>query len=78
MDAMVPDEVTRRILASYEAADLISTCAWCEKVAFDEEWMLLPRAALAAIDQKHSLSHGICPSCSAVMTRASRMLRARR
>jgi hypothetical protein len=63
MDTMVPDEVTRRVLARYEAAELITACAWCRRVDFDGEWPLVPRAALAAIDQLHSLTHGICPSC---------------
>ena len=65
MDTMVPDEVTRRVLARYEAAELITACAWCRRVDFEGEWPLLPRAALAAIDQEHSLTHGICPSCAA-------------
>jgi hypothetical protein len=65
MDTMVPDEVTRRVLARYEAAELITACAWCRRVDFDGEWPLVPRAALAAIDQLHSLTHGICPSCTA-------------
>ena len=64
MDTMVPDEVTRRILARYEAAELITACAWCLRVAFDDEWPLLPRAALIAIDHQNSLSHSICPSCA--------------
>jgi hypothetical protein len=68
MDTMVPDEVTRRILARYEAADLITSCAWCQRVAFDGEWSLVPRAALAAIDRQHSMTHSICPACTARLT----------
>lgn len=65
MDSMVPDEVTRRILARYEAAELITVCAWCRRVDFDEAgWTLVPRAALAAIDQAHTVTHSICPSCA--------------
>jgi hypothetical protein len=64
MDAMFPDEVTRRVLARYEAADLITACAWCPRVGFDGEWPLAPRSALAAIDRANSLTHGICPSCA--------------
>ncbi len=62
---MAPDEVTRRVLARYEAADLVTACAWCQRVGFDGEWLLMPRAALVAIDQQYSLTHGICPSCAA-------------
>lgn len=68
MDMMAPDEVTRRVLARYEAADLITACAWCLRVSFEEEWPLVPRAALAAIDQQHSLTHTVCPSCAARLT----------
>lgn len=65
MDAMVPDEVTRRILAHYEAAELITSCAWCRRVDFGGSWPRVPRAALAAIDQYNTLTHSICPSCMA-------------
>ncbi len=65
MDTMVPDEVTRRVLARYEAAELITSCAWCLRIALDGEWPLAPRAALAAIDTPNSLTHSICPSCAA-------------
>ena len=65
MDTIVPDDVTRRVLARYEAADMITACAWCRRVDFDGHWPLVPRAALAAIDQQHSMTHSICPSCFA-------------
>lgn len=56
--------MTRRILASYEAGDLITACAWCNRVAIDGEWLLAPRAALTAIDTPRALSHSICPQCA--------------
>lgn len=68
VDRTTPDEVTRRILATYEAAELITECAWCQRVKLDEEWPLAPRAALAAIDQQNSLTHSICPSCATRFT----------
>lgn len=71
MDTMAPDEVARRVLERYEAAGLITVCAWCRRVAVDEEWPLVPRAALVAIDAQNSLTHGICPSCSAASPRAA-------
>lgn len=58
--------MTRHILAKYEAGDLITTCAWCKRVAIDGEWLLAPRAALAAIDSPRALSHSICPRCSGI------------
>ena len=58
-------ETTRRILAAYEAGDLISMCAWCRRVEIDGEWLLAPRAALTAIDALYTLSHSICPQCAA-------------
>jgi hypothetical protein len=69
MDAMVPDEVTRRVLARYQAGELITVCAWCLRVAFDGEWPFVPRAALAAIDGQHSLTHTVCPSCTSLLAR---------
>ena len=62
---MGADEVTRRILATYEAGDLVTICAWCRRVEIDAEWLLAPRAALTAIDAQYTLSHSICPGCAA-------------
>ena len=61
----VAGEVTRRIIASYEAGDLITVCAWCERVELDGEWVLAPKEAISAIDSKYTLSHSICPDCAA-------------
>jgi len=58
--------VTRRILAVYEAGDLITSCAWCGRVDVGGEWVPAPRAALAAIESRWTLSHSICPSCVAL------------
>ncbi len=58
-------DVTRRILAAYEAGDLITRCAWCGRVDVGGEWLPAPRAALTAIDSRLTLSHSICPSCVA-------------
>lgn len=63
-EATDADEVMRRILATYESGDLITTCAWCERVTIDGEWVLAPRAALTAIDSPLTLSHSICPQCT--------------
>jgi hypothetical protein len=60
---VVASEVTKRMLADYEAGDLITICAWCWRVEVDGEWVLAPRAALAAIDARYTLSHSICPDC---------------
>jgi hypothetical protein len=57
-------QVLHRILDIYESGDLITTCAWCRRVAIDDEWLFAPRAALTAIDSVRTLSHTICPSCS--------------
>jgi hypothetical protein len=61
---MGADEVTRRILATYEAGDLVTICAWCRRVEIDDDWLLAPRAALTAIDAQFTLSHSICPECA--------------
>ena len=62
---MVAGDVTRRILSRYESGHLVTTCAWCNRVELDGEWLLAPRAALIAIDARYSLSHSICPECVA-------------
>jgi hypothetical protein len=61
---MGADEVTRRILATYEAGNMVTICAWCRRVEIDDEWLLAPRAALTAIDAQFTLTHSICPSCA--------------
>jgi hypothetical protein len=71
MDSIAPDEVTRRVLARYEAGDLVTACAWCRRVGLDGEWLLVPRVALAVIDHPNSLTHGVCPSCAARLARPS-------
>jgi hypothetical protein len=62
---VVADDVTRLILATYEAGNLITMCAWCRRVEIDGEWLLAPRAAITAIDAQYTLSHSICPECAA-------------
>jgi hypothetical protein len=62
---VVAGEVTRRILAAYDAGGLVTMCAWCRRVEIDGEWLLAPRAALTAIDASYTLSHSICPDCAA-------------
>ena len=61
---MVPSEVANRIFATYEAGDLITACAWCSRVEIDGEWQLAPHSALAAIEERYTLSHSICPVCA--------------
>jgi ribosomal protein L32 len=60
---VVASDVTKRILSSYEAGDLITMCAWCRRVEFDGEWLIAPHVALTAIDSRYTLSHTICPDC---------------
>jgi hypothetical protein len=61
---LCPAEVSNRIFAIYEAADLVTVCAWCKRVEIDAEWHLAPRSALAAIEQRYTVSHSICPPCA--------------
>jgi hypothetical protein len=58
------NEVTRRMVAAYEAGDMVTTCAWCGRVTFGDEWVRVPHAALIAIDAHNTLSHSICPECA--------------
>ena len=48
-------------MATYEAGNMVTMCAWCERVELDGEWVLAPRAAITAIDAQFTLSHSICP-----------------
>lgn len=61
---LVPSEIANRIFATYEAGDLITACAWCERVEIDGEWHVAPHSALAAIEERYTLSHSICPACA--------------
>jgi hypothetical protein len=63
-------EAMRRILQAYEAGELITRCAWCERVQIDGAWYKAPPAALTAIDALHTLSHSICPNCALVQPSA--------
>jgi hypothetical protein len=58
-----PAEVTARLIAIYEAGELVPACAWCGRVNLDGEWLPIPRVALDAIDAPNTLSHSICPDC---------------
>ena len=62
---MYDSDVTAHVLAMSEAGALIPTCAWCDRIQVDDDWVKPPRVALAAIDVRHTLSHTICPSCAA-------------
>ncbi|HWX09005.1 MAG TPA: hypothetical protein VNY33_03415 [Gaiellaceae bacterium] len=59
------NEVFSRIVAAYEAGELVPMCAWCGRVRIEGEWVLPPAAALAAIDERNTLSHSICDDCAA-------------
>lgn len=59
-----------RIWAAFDTAAVLPACAWCGRVRIDETWILPPRAALAAIDERHTLSHSICDGCTDVLERA--------
>jgi hypothetical protein len=61
---MSSNDLFSRIWAVYEAGDLIAVCAWCGRVRIDGEWVVPPRAALAAIDAPNTLSHSICEECA--------------
>ena len=61
---LFPSEVANRIFATYEAGDLITACAWCNRVEIDGSWHLAPPTALAAIEDQYTLSHSICPVCA--------------
>jgi hypothetical protein len=58
------DEVFSRIVTVFEAGELLPTCAWCGRVQIDGRWVRPPLAALAAIDERNTLSHSMCDECA--------------
>ena len=53
---MVASAVTKRILAAFEAGELISICAWCSLVELDGEWVPASRSDLWPIEAGRSRS----------------------
>jgi hypothetical protein len=66
MDA---NDTFSRIWAAFEAGQILPACAWCGRVRIDEAWLFASPAALAAIDQRLTLSHSICDVCERSYTR---------
>ena len=58
-------DVFAHMLETYETGELVSVCAWCNRVEIDGEWVRTNRLALAAVDGRSTLSHSICPECAA-------------
>jgi hypothetical protein len=57
-------EVFSRIVAIYDDGGIVPACAWCGRVRIDDAWIVPPAAALAAIDERNTLSHSICDACA--------------
>jgi hypothetical protein len=64
------NDVFAHIVAIYERGGVLPICAWCGRVRIDESWVRPPRAALAAIDERNTLSHSICDECAERRTSA--------
>ena len=64
-----------RIWTAFEACETLPACAWCGRVRIDETWQVPPPAALATIDERHALTHTICPLCVASVQRSTAVLR---
>jgi hypothetical protein len=58
------DQIIARVIAMYEAGELVRLCAWCGRVSLDDEWFPMPQVALDAIDVPNSTSHTVCPDCT--------------
>lgn len=55
--------VTRRLLARlYYLEGFLRVCAWCRKVAHEDQW--LPLEQYFAQGLSIQTSHGICPECA--------------
>lgn len=63
------DDPFSRIWTAFEAGSVVPACAWCGQVRIDEAWLMPSPAALAAIDQRYTLSHSICDRCAAALAR---------
>ena len=61
---MVPEDVFSRIVGIYDEGGILPICAWCGRVRIEDVWVVPPPAALAAIDDRNTLSHSICDVCT--------------
>jgi len=67
---VIASDVFSRIVRMYESGEVVRACAWCGRVRLDDAWVVAPPAALAAIDERNTLSHSICDACAARETPA--------
>ncbi len=65
MSSLDANDPFSRIWRAFDAGEILTACAWCGRVCIDGDWLGLPRAALAAIDERHAFSHSICERCVA-------------
>lgn len=64
-----PDETEAPFAAvwnAFERGGMIIQCAWCKSVQIGEEWIRAPHSVFSAIDVRLSVSHSICPDCTAI------------
>lgn len=59
------NEVLAHIWDVADHGALIPACAWCKRLNVDGTWVAAPVGALSTIDASMSLSHSICPECTA-------------
>jgi hypothetical protein len=57
-------DVFSHIFEIYDAGGVLPICAWCGRVRIEDTWVVPPRAALDAIDDRNTLSHSICDACA--------------
>jgi hypothetical protein len=61
---MDTQEAFTRIFTAFEEGQMLPACAWCGRVRVEDQWIVPPQAALAAIDVRNTLSHSICGQCA--------------
>jgi hypothetical protein len=61
---METDDVFSHIFDIYDSGGVVPICAWCGRVRIEGTWLVPPPAALAAIDDRNTLSHSICAECA--------------
>jgi hypothetical protein len=57
-------QVFSRVWSAFDDGEIMTVCAWCERVRLDGTWIRPPRAAIDAIDEQLTFSHSICEECA--------------
>ena len=62
---MFRSEVFTTVWDAFDVGDLVPVCAWCGRLRLDGSWVGPAPGVLLTIDGALTLSHSICPRCTA-------------